>query len=84
MKLIDESKLRRLLIASKALARLKSGGVDNWEHYDQAMNDTSMFEKSYWKWLEEDLDKDIDNYQDVLDYDNYCIDIASASVAPRF
>lgn len=44
MKLISEKELRKLLINSEWLRRLKFGGVDNWNWYYEALNEDGDLE----------------------------------------
>lgn len=68
MKLIEESKLKRLLADSERLRRLESGGVYNWNWYYESLRDRRISNKSYNDWIEEDLDNIIDNYESLEHY----------------
>ena len=66
MKLIEDSKLRDLLIQSEILRRLECMGVDNWNWYEEA-----LFRNS-----EEASIKDWEEYRDYYpkEFDNYNFD----------
>lgn len=68
MKLIDEIKLKHLLIDSEKLRRLEILGVDNWSGYDFAIWGTyEDFDKSLEDWEDEDLPNILEKYQDSSD-----------------
>lgn len=75
MKLIKESKLKRLLADSELLARLNAMGVNNWTDYTKAIYKNINYDKAYSDWLKTDLDDLIEEYQDytIID-DNYNFD----------
>lgn len=75
MKLISESELRKLLIASERLARLDAFGVDNWHGYDYALQENNDFGKDFLDWVEIDVDGLLKEYPDYsLTDDNYNFD----------
>ena len=81
MKLISESELRELLIASERLARLDAYGVnESWDRYKDAMDESYAtdifspdFGKSFEDWIEIDLDDLLKEYPDynISEFDNY-------------
>lgn len=75
MKLIKESKLKRLLADSELLARLNAMGVNNWTDYTKAICKNINYDKAYSDWLKIDLDDLVEEYQDytIID-DNYNFD----------
>lgn len=75
MKLISESELRELLIASERLARLDAGGVDNWDGHYYSLCANDEFGKDFWDWVEVDVDGLLEEYPDYsLTEDNYNYD----------
>lgn len=74
MKLIEDSKLRDLLIQSEILRRLECMGVDNWNWYEEALFRNS--EESIKDWEETKLSKIMEEYRDYYpkEFDNYNFD----------
>lgn len=74
MKLIEDSKLRDLLIQSEILRRLECMGVDNWNWYEEALFRNS--EGSIKDWEETKLSKIMEEYRDYYpkEFDNYNFD----------
>lgn len=75
MKLIEDSKLRDLLIQSEILRRLECMGVDNWNWYEEALFRNSE-EESIKDWEETKLSKIMEEYRDYYpkEFDNYNFD----------
>lgn len=75
MKLINDKKLRQLLINSEKLKRLEAAGVNNWIGYDEALSKNINYSYSFKEWLENYLDYIIVRYPDyVTDDDNFNFD----------
>ena len=74
MKLIEDSKLRDLLIQSEILRRLECMGVDNWNWYGEALFRNS--EESIKDWEETKLSKIMEEYRNYYpkEFDNYNFD----------
>lgn len=74
MKLIEDSKLRDLLIQSEILRRLECMGVDNWNWYGEALFRNS--EESIEDWEETKLSKIMEEYRNYYpkEFDNYNFD----------
>lgn len=74
MKIIDNSKLKSLLIDSERLRRLDYMGVDNWDWYGEAIfhNPDGDLED----WEENNLPKILESYQDYQpkEFENYNIE----------
>ena len=64
MKLVPESKLRKLLLESECLRRLEAGGVDNWVWYKEALSEDGNLED----WEETYLNKLLDEYESLEHY----------------
>lgn len=73
MKLIEESKLRNLLMDSERLRRLDSMEVDNWVWYGEALFRNSECEGTLEDWEEKELPNLLENYKDYQskESDNY-------------
>lgn len=68
MKLINESKLRSLLIDSELLRRLDIMGVDNWVWYGDALFNNPKCEGTLEDWEEHSLPSIVDNYESLEHY----------------
>lgn len=68
MKLIDESKLRSLLIDSELLRRLNIMGVNNWDWYGDALFNNPECEGTLEDWEEHSLPSIVDNYESLEHY----------------
>lgn len=60
MKLIDEERLKELLIAEAFAEVLERNGVENWDYYEDALSD-NYNGMSYWEYVSQsakDITKD--------------------------
>lgn len=64
MKLIDENRLRELLIAEYKLNALETGGVDNWDWYGEALYSDEEDGYNLNDYEENYLENDLNSFND--------------------